>query len=292
VTKCDAPEALRAAAGIAGSARRGWLAVGVALLGRWGVESQHAAVLALLLDPQALPVAVLGAGLWAARRIRASPRAAAQRCRGATALTSAAGAVDHRSGLQRRTHRATPHPGTVHMPPADPGTGGLPPVSTPPAGSPAPGYPPLPPTAGPAPGVVYAILWQRLAAYLVDLLIMGGIGALVRILLLGRHSGAGDLYAAILTALVVHAAYLIGLWQTGQTLGMRLLDLVVLRAEDGARLTPLQAFMRFIPFGLALILPFLGVLVWLTMAITVAVDPRGQGLQDRLAGSVVVRRAR
>jgi glycosyltransferase 2 family protein len=40
----------------------------VALLGRWGVEPHHAAVLALLLDLQALPVALLGAALWLARR--------------------------------------------------------------------------------------------------------------------------------------------------------------------------------------------------------------------------------
>lgn len=177
------------------------------------------------------------------------------------------------------------------MPPADPGTGGLPPVSTqPPAGFPASGDLPPPPSAGPAPGLVYASFWQRFVAYIVDLIAMGLIGAAIRFLFLGRHSGATDLYVAILTALVVHAAYLIGLWQTGQTLGMRALDLVVLRAEDGARLTPVQAFLRFIPFGLALILPLLGLLVWIAMAITVAVDPRRQGLHDRLAGSVVVHR--
>jgi uncharacterized RDD family membrane protein YckC len=178
------------------------------------------------------------------------------------------------------------------MPPADPGTGGLPPVSVqPPAGSPASGYPPPPPSAGPALGVVYARFWQRFVAYVIDLIVMGAIGLAIRALFLGRHGGVGDLYVAILTALVVHAAYLISLWQTGQTLGMRVLDLVVLRAEDGARLTPVQAFLRFILFGLALILPFLGLLIWIAMAITVAVDPRGQGLHDRLAGSVVVHRA-
>jgi uncharacterized RDD family membrane protein YckC len=178
------------------------------------------------------------------------------------------------------------------MPPADPTPGGLPPAyPPPPAGELAPGPLPPPPGAGPAPGLAYASFWRRLAAYVIDLVIMGTIGAVIRYALVGGRSGFAGLAVTILIALVVHAVYLVGLWQTGQTLGMRVLDLVVLRAEDGARLTPGQALLRFIPFGVALVVPLLGSLVWLAMAITVAVDPRGQGLQDKLAGSVVVHRA-
>jgi uncharacterized RDD family membrane protein YckC len=84
--------------------------------------------------------------------------------------------------------------------------------------------------------------------------------------------------------------YLIGLWQTGQTVGMRVTGLSVLRAQDGGRLTLAQGALRFIPFGVALVTLFLGVFIWVAMFITVATDSRGQGLQDRLAGSVVVRR--
>ena len=176
---------------------------------------------------------------------------------------------------------------------ADPGTGGLPPGYPQPPVEPPPGHPgsgsPPPPSAGPAPGVLYSSFWQRVVAYLVDLVVMGTFGAVIRVLL-GRHPGAADLSIAILTALVVHAVYLVGLWQTGQTLGMRILSLAVLRAEDGGRLTPSQAALRFIPFGLALIVPFIGPLIWIGLAISVATDPRGQGFHDRLAGSVVVRR--
>jgi len=134
-------------------------------------------------------------------------------------------------------------------------------------------------------------VWNRLVAYVVDLVIMGTIGIVLRAIFLAHQTGFAGLYALSLSALVVHAVYLIALWPTGQTVGMRVTGLTVLRAQDGGRLTLAQATLRFIPFGLALVTLFLGLFIWLAMFITVATDSRGQGLQDRLAGSVVVRRA-
>jgi uncharacterized RDD family membrane protein YckC len=176
-----------------------------------------------------------------------------------------------------------------------PGRGAPPPGSPPPAHPPPAATlagPPSAPGPGPAPGLVYASVWYRLAAFLLDLLVMSTLGAAVGVLLLGRPAGRGDLYALGLSLLLVHAVYLIGLWQTGRTVGMRATGLCVLRAEDGGRLRPVQASLRFLPFGLALVVPILGLVVWVAMAVTAAIDVRGQGLHDRLAGSVVVRRPR
>jgi uncharacterized RDD family membrane protein YckC len=121
---------------------------------------------------------------------------------------------------------------------------------------------------------------------------MGLVGLVIRAPLVVNSSGWNALGVTVVVQLVVHSAYLITLWQRGQTLGMRSLGISVLRASDGGRLTLEEAAKRFVPFGVALVTApfFLGFLVWIAMAVTVASDSRGQGLQDKLAGSVVVRR--
>jgi uncharacterized RDD family membrane protein YckC len=193
-----------------------------------------------------------------------------------------------------------PPPGAAppgYPPPGSPPPGaapGYPPPGYPPPGYPPPGYPPAgyAPPAGPAPGLAYANFGVRLAAYVIDLVIMGIVGFVIRAPLVVNSSGWHVLGVTVAVQLVVHGAYLITLWQRGQTVGMRALAISVLRASDGGHLTLEEAAKRFVPFGLALVLSpfFLGFFIWIAMAVTVASDPRGQGLQDKLAGSVVVRR--
>lgn len=187
------------------------------------------------------------------------------------------------------------------MLPPDAGSGAPPEPPPPPAYPPPPGYPPptgygpppaYPPT-GPAPGLVYADVGQRLLAYMIDGFIVFLIGIVIREPFTRNLSGFGALAATVAFLLLVHGAYFIAMWHQGQTLGMRALSLSVLRASDGGRLTVNEAAIRFIPFGLAIVLLptlVLFLLTWIAMAITVATDSRGQGLQDKLAGSVVVRR--
>jgi uncharacterized RDD family membrane protein YckC len=182
------------------------------------------------------------------------------------------------------------YPPPQSLPPGPP-----PPGYPPPSGYPSSGYPPPPGYGrpGPAPGLGYADLGVRLVAYVIDGVIVFFIGILVREPFVRRLSGFGAVAATIALLLLVHGAYFITTWHRGQTLGMRALRLSVLRASDGGRLTVTEAAMRFIPFGLAiLLLPtlILFVLIWIAMAVTVATDSRSQGLQDRLGGSVVVRR--
>jgi uncharacterized RDD family membrane protein YckC len=190
-----------------------------------------------------------------------------------------------------------PPPGSVppdYPPPGAPPPGYPPPGYPPPTGyGPPPGYGPSPSgyqPQGPAPGLAYADFGVRLAAYIIDLVIMGLVGFVIRAPLIGNRSGWAAYGITVVVQLVVHGAYLITLWQRGQTLGMRALNISVLRASDGGLLTMEESLRRFVPFGLALITGPIGILIWIAMAVTVASDSRGQGIQDRLGGSVVVRR--
>jgi uncharacterized RDD family membrane protein YckC len=189
-----------------------------------------------------------------------------------------------------------PPPGSS-PPPGDPPPGspppGAPPPGYPPPGYPSSGYPPpqgYAPPPGPAPGLAYADIGVRAAAYIIDLIIMGAVGLVIRAPLVDNRTGWAAYGITVAVQLVVHGAYLITLWQRGQTLGMRALNLQVLRAADGGQLTLEEAMRRFVPFGIALLTGPVGFLIWIAMAVTVSTDPRGQGVHDRLSGSVVVRR--
>jgi len=137
---------------------------------------------------------------------------------------------------------------------------------------------------------VYAGFWPRFAAYVLDLIIMGFISAPFRLALVQSRSDRTALVATVGIVLITHAVYLIGFWsRRGQTIGMKLLKLRLQRADDGGPIDVRMAATRFLPFGVALLVAFVAVAVWLVMAFTVATDKRHQGLQDRIARTVVVR---
>lgn len=219
----------------------------------------------------------------------------------------------------------TPQPGPAPLTafPAQPGTpppGYVPPGYAPPGVAPAyvpPGapswaLPAAPIQAGPAPGVLYAGFGVRFVAYVIDWVILGFVsgiiwfGALVvgisaigadRFTTLNTVSSSitADQMAAALTfaqyvygglavAWLVTALYFIVLWHTGGTLGMRALGLRVAREEDG----------RPIGYGRATA-RYLGYLVdWIALGIGmlwVGIDSRKQGWHDKIAGTLVVKRA-
>jgi uncharacterized RDD family membrane protein YckC len=78
------------------------------------------------------------------------------------------------------------------------------------------------------------------------------------------------------------AAYFVTFWSsTGQTPGNRVMRIRVVLAEGGGTLTPARALFRLGALVLAAIPLFAGFL-------TILVDDRRRGLQDMLAGTVVV----
>jgi hypothetical protein len=88
---------------------------------------------------------------------------------------------------------------------------------------------------------------------------------------------------AVFLAILVPATAL-----TGQTLGMRLRHVRVVRA-DGSKVGWAGAFGRFvIPLALALLIPQLGALIGLGMVVWFLRDKNRQGFHDKLARTLVV----
>ena len=123
--------------------------------------------------------------------------------------------------------------------------------------------------------------WIRVAAYIIDAILFGIVGGIINgILFRGGTQGSSGI------GIVLSAAYFTWLWSTsspwpGQTVGMKLLNLKVVRT-DGTVLTLSQAFIRWVGLLISFIVIFIGV-IW------VAFDANKQGWHDKIAGTYVVR---
>ncbi|HEY5472549.1 MAG TPA: RDD family protein, partial [Candidatus Limnocylindrales bacterium] len=127
---------------------------------------------------------------------------------------------------------------------------------------------------GPAPGLEFGGFWLRVAAYIFDVILLGIIG----VILSSALGAAGQAMGAL-----IFIAYFIGLWgTTGQTIGMMLLGLHVVRNLDGGKITWGNAVLRFVGLFVAFACLYIGV-IW------VAFDSRKQGWHDRIGGTVVIR---
>lgn len=211
-----------------------------------------------------------------------------------------------------------------------PASEGTPPPESPPPASPQGSWqtepqstwqPPqaAPVAAGPAPGVAYADLVQRVIAYIIDAIIFGivfwviGIALLGGLLLTGGFAGAivGFLVLSVLS-LVGSAIYFVYTWMTMRASpGQRILGLETVNEADGATLTRDQAIRRwaflFGPqavgavaqtalggdayfLGLIISLATLGYTIYLLY--TASQSPKRQGFHDVQANTVVVARSR
>jgi uncharacterized RDD family membrane protein YckC len=172
------------------------------------------------------------------------------------------------------------------------------PGASPPAGAPPPSAPPSytweSPTEpeGPAPGVRYAPHGPRLIAYIVDIIIISVLVTVAAILLsvVGVAAVAGDAEALAVTsfavlfavAFVISVGYFPWFWsRSGQTPGMKLFHLRVVRDRDGGPIGGGQAVLRL--FGL-----WIGGAVFYLGYIWVLIDSRRRGWQDLIAGTIVV----
>ena len=141
-------------------------------------------------------------------------------------------------------------------------------------------------TAEPA----YEGLVTRAIAFCIDAAIINGVAIVVAAgisLALSVLSVSGweeDVLLALGgTAFVLWAVgYFVTFWSsTGQTPGSRVMRVRVCRADDGLPLRPARALLRFAGLLLAALPLFAGFL-------PILVDARRRGLQDMLAGTVVV----
>jgi uncharacterized RDD family membrane protein YckC len=128
---------------------------------------------------------------------------------------------------------------------------------------------------GPAPGLEFGGFWLRVAAYIIDVGILG----IVAVILSSALGAAGQAMGAL-----IFMAYFIGLWgTTGQTIGMMLLGLHVVRNLDGGKITWGNVVLRFVGSLVAFACIYIGV-IW------VAFDSRKRGWHDMIGGTVVVRK--
>ncbi len=172
---------------------------------------------------------------------------------------------------------------------------------------------------GPA-GLLLADVPNRILALVVDIIILSVVGFGLAWLFGGLVNEPGALdsagrsldIAAFLVVLVLQAvislSYFVGFWSLfGATPGMRLLGLRVGQESDGEPLAARPAVLRWLMLGIPALLAsliiyvpdaigvLLGVLgaVWLLLLLyTMAQGPAKQGLQDRVAHSIVVRTRR
>lgn len=149
-----------------------------------------------------------------------------------------------------------------------------------------------PGASGPAPGVTYAGHVGRLVAYLVDLLVAGVIAVAMTIVIglagvllsaIGLENlGAAMLPVGLAVWVVIAVGYFPWFWaRRGQTPGMRLFGLRVVRDRDGGPLSGGQAILRLIGFWINSLVFYIG---W----IWIFVDSRRRGWHDLIAGTIVI----
>lgn len=134
-------------------------------------------------------------------------------------------------------------------------------------------------TAGPFPGLGYAGFWPRAGGLFIDVTLLG-------LVTQGLRGLANQNTPATVLLGVLPLAYFVALWaSTGQTLGMWLAGVRVVRQEDGGRLGLRRSLVRLVGYLVNTTTCFAG-FAW------AGVDRRKQGWHDKMAGSYVVRRLR
>ena len=121
--------------------------------------------------------------------------------------------------------------------------------------------------------------WIRTIAYIIDAIIVGLVSGIISgILRLDPATSGNGL------GLLASIVYFVVLWSStggGQTLGMRIFNLKVIRT-DGSELTIVQALIRWVGLFISFIVIFIGV-IW------VAFDSEKQGWHDKIASTYVVK---
>jgi uncharacterized RDD family membrane protein YckC len=122
--------------------------------------------------------------------------------------------------------------------------------------------------------------WVRFFAVVIDLIGVGIVSNIISGLVSSDPMSATG--SSINTLIgVLYFCYFWSAQGGGQTLGMRVLNIKVVRT-DGSQLTILQAFIRYIGLIVSIACVFIGV-IW------AAFDANKQGWHDKIAGTYVVR---
>ncbi|HYO44150.1 MAG TPA: RDD family protein [Candidatus Limnocylindrales bacterium] len=203
-----------------------------------------------------------------------------------------------------------PAPPAVPAPvvPAPPPAGGSwnAPPPTPAPGAFNPNFQQAAVAVGPAPGVVYADLVNRIIALVIDGVILFVVQIALGFVFAAIQFGVGfslilSIVAGLIWAAISAVYYVYGWTKMRASFGQKFLNLETVNAADGATLTQNQAIRRwaflFGPFALGAVIPIVGVLVSLLaigyalyLLYTTSQSPKRQGFHDVQASTVVVKR--
>jgi uncharacterized RDD family membrane protein YckC len=152
-----------------------------------------------------------------------------------------------------------------------------------------------PEPAGPAPGVQWAGSGERLVAYIIDGFVLAVVVAVLSMLYVGtllvgyrtgEGLGAGAISGAVLwflVAFVVSIGYFPYFWaRGGQTPGMRVFGIRVVRDRDGGPVTGWIAILRLLGYWVSALVFYVGY-IWILF------DARRRGWHDLIAGTVVIK---
>lgn len=139
------------------------------------------------------------------------------------------------------------------------------------------------PEAGPAPGIEFASPGARLVGYIVDIviqfMIVFTLGVLSVLLAVVFWPLAVISALAIIAVSVIYFPFF---WvRGGQTPGMSLMKIKVVRDADGGPITWGPAILRWIGFWISTVVFYIG-FIWIFL------DKRRRGWMDLIAGTVVV----
>ena len=139
------------------------------------------------------------------------------------------------------------------------------------------------PDAGPAPGVEFASPGARLVGYIVDIFIQFMV--VVVLAIISTILAVVFWPFAVISALLIIAVsilYFPWFWvQSGQTPGMSLMKIKVVRDDDGGPVTWGPAILRWIGFWVSTFVFYIG-FIW------IFIDKRRRGWMDLLGGTVVI----
>lgn len=145
---------------------------------------------------------------------------------------------------------------------------------------------------GPAPGVRFAGHGARLIAYIVDGFILGVVILALSFVFFAIMAGAAAADSAgaavgggllwLVAVFVVSLAYFPWFWaRGGQTPGMKIFHIRVVRDADGGPISGTSAVLRLLGFWVNSVVFYIG-FIW------IFVDKRRRGWHDLIAGTVVI----
>ena len=139
------------------------------------------------------------------------------------------------------------------------------------------------PLVGPAPGVEFASPGARLVAYIVDVVIQGILSVALFVVSFAFTAIFPPLFIlGVVAWLAIAIGYFPYFWsRSGQTPGMKMMRIKVVRDVDGGRVTSGQAILRLIGYWVSGLVFYLGY-IW------IFIDKRRRGWMDLIAGTIVI----